>query len=384
MQTEGIMVKWKFFVPLLVLFLLPILTFPSNPDKDDLQWENLINTYIHSYHLSEDNLFKLAAYTELKGRYSANNESLTLHFGDLGSITFYQNNCLLKTSYNQVFHLNKGEEGSMNARTMNKALEKLFENIPLLGNHGADPEQIEFVNAHLARKNIEPFDKLFIRHVLIRYGKFDSENKQVNFHTDFLPYNSYSYRDHPNAALVKRYKTPLSIRLDPGILRGFYIRAGGTVYVENVGREVAYATSEQYGHNVTAFKVFMQKLFIQSVQYITQSETQRLKNFALTHPYLGEQIASTEASQSMSFSANSETESGRNTDRKPISKDKKQILAPYHHENWIPMMLGMLRTQGVNIGEPAILKYFIHESYFPSIYEHLTVEEKQLVDKQLK
>ena len=376
------MVYRKFIIPLLVLFQLPILTYSSNPDKDELQWENLINSYIHSYHLSDDNLFKLAAYTELKGRYSADNESLILRFGDLGSITFYQNNCLLKTSYNQVFHLNKGEDGSANVETMNEALERLFENIPLLGNHGADPDQIEFVNEHLARKNIEPFDKLFIRHVLIRYGKYDSKKNQVNFHTDFLPFQSYSYRDNPNAELVKRYKTPLSIRLDPSILRGYYLRAGGTVYVENVGRPVAYATSEEYGHNVTAFKVFMQKLFVQSVQYITQSETQRLKNFALTHPYIGEELASTEISQPASFSAGTDSGNGRKTDRKPTTKGKKQILAPYHHENWIPMMLGMLRAQNVNIGEPEILKYFIHEPYFPSIYEHLTIEEKQLVDRQ--
>ena len=378
------MVNGKLFILLLVLFQLPNLTFPSNPDKDDLQWENLINAYIHSYHLSEDNLFKLAAYTELKGKFFAENGSLSLRFGELGSITFYENNCLLKTSYNQVFHLNKGEEGSVNAKSMNEALERLFENIPLLGNHGADPEQIEFVNAHLARKNIEPFDKLFIRHVLIRYGKYDSEKNLVNFHSDFLPFQSYSYRENPNSDLVKRYKTPLSIRLDPSILRGYYLRAGGTVYVENVGREVAYATSEQYGHNVTAFKVFMQKLFIESVQYITQSESQRLKNFALEHPYLEEQIASAETTQSASFSASIEVESGRNTDRKPIKKENNQILAPYHHENWIPMMLGMLRTQGVNIGDPAILKYFIHEPYFQSIYEHLTIEEKQAVDRQMK
>ena len=355
------MVIWKTFPLFLVLFHLPFLSF-SSPPAYQLQWEEVINKEIHSYDLSEDNLFKLAAYTELKGRYSPSNKTLVLRFGDLGSITFYQNNCLFKAPNHQVFHLNKGEGGSSSSKSMDDALFQLFENIPLLGNHNSNQELVQFVNKHLAKKNIEPFDKLFIRHVLIRYGRFNKQRQEVIFHTDNIPSNTYYTEKDTKDGLVKRYKTPLSIRLDPHILRGYYLDAGGTVYVEDVDRPVAYATSEQYTHNVTAFKVFMQKLFVQSVQYVTQSETKRLKEYALTHAYTSAQPTAA-----------------------PPSGYQQQAsaspLTPYHKYNWIPMMLAMLRAQEVNIGEPHILKYFIHEPYFNKIYEQLTKEEKRLVDR---
>ena len=44
------------------------------------------------------------------------------------------------------------------------------------------------------------------------------------------------------------------------------------------------------------------------------------------------------------------------------------------------MMLTIMRTHGVNIGDVDIIKYFIDEPYFPRLYEQLTKEEKEKVD----
>ena len=371
------MVNWKTFAPLLVLLQLPLLIF-STPSPLELQWEEVINRHIHSYHLSSDNLFKLAAYTELKGRYSPRDQVLRLKFGDLGSLTFYKNNCILKTPGNQVFHLSRGEVSIKEQEIMDMALFHLFENIPLLGNHDSDPEIVEFVDKNLAKKNIEPFDKLFIRHVLIRYGRFNQSKQELIFHTDFLPQNSYYDKNSRNAELIRKYKSPLKIRLDAQIIRGYYLDVGGTVYVEDVDRPVAYATSEQYTHNVTAFKVFMQKLMVQSVQYVTQSESQRLRNQQYTNPFAREKSSTPDGYTSQRVTQSDPVYSS-DTDGQKVRKGA--LLSPYNKENWIPMMLAMLRAQEVNIGDPQILKYFIHEPYFPRIYEQLTREEKKLVDR---
>ena len=58
--------------------------------------------------------------------------------------------------------------------------------------------------------------------------------------------------------------------------------------------------------------------------------------------------------------------------------------ALYHHFSWIPMMLGMLRTKGISVGNPEILVYFKDQSFFPDIYRQMTPEEKKQVDKQIQ
>ena len=44
------------------------------------------------------------------------------------------------------------------------------------------------------------------------------------------------------------------------------------------------------------------------------------------------------------------------------------------------MMLTILRTHGINIGDVDIIKYFIDEPYFARLYDQLTKEEKEKVD----
>ena len=77
--------------------------------------------------------------------------------------------------------------------------------------------------------------------------------------------------------MVKRHVTPLKIKLNEEVIRGYYINSGGTVYIENVDRDVYFATGEQYDYNVSAFKLFVQKVFVQTIQYISQKETNRLE-----------------------------------------------------------------------------------------------------------
>jgi len=367
------MVIRKLIIPALVLFQIPFLLFSSDP-KPKLQWEELINHHIHAYGLAEDTEFKLAAYTELRGQYTSTHNQLHLDFGGLGSLTFYEQNCILKTS-GKVFHLNREGYDASQVDFMNKKINEMFEVIPLLGNHGAKQEVVNFVDKHLAKKNIEPFDKLFVRHILIRHGKFDAKKGVIEFHTDDLPQYKI-YENGHGEQIIKRYKTPLKIRLDQHMLRGYYIKAGGTVYVEDVDRSVSFATSEEYTHNVTAFKVFVQKLLVQSVQYISHAETARISKKPQTFE-VGPSGKDAGQSHKTALLPSQNKNSG-----KPLpGSDQLVNGALYSPNNWMVMMLGMLRSQKINIGDRQILPYFLNQPYFPLIFELLTPEEKNLVNK---
>lgn len=368
------MVIRKLIIPALVLFQIPILLIASDP-RPELQWEEIINHHIHAYGLAEDIEFKLAAYTELKGQYTSTHKQLHLDFGSLGSLTFYEQNCILKSGGN-IYHLNREKFDASQVSFVNEKISEMFELIPLLGNHGADDELVEFVDKNLAKKNIEPFDKLFIRHILIRHGKFDKNRGIVDFHTNYLPeYKVFNTKK--GEQIIKRYKTPLKIRLDNQTLRGYYIRAGGTVYVEDVRRPVSFATSEEYTHNVTAFKVFVQKLLVQSVQYISHAETARISKKPQTFE-VGKTSGSSSKAESPFFASQ-----GSSSKRKALPGEDQVKGALYSPDNWMIMMLGMLRSQKINIGDRQILPYFLNQPYFSSIYELLTPAEKEMVNKNM-
>ncbi|MEL6843594.1 MAG: hypothetical protein AAFP02_10285, partial [Bacteroidota bacterium] len=124
--------------------------------------ENIINQHILSFPFSQDNHFRIAAYAEMKGEYSSKFQSLTMHFGGLGVLSVYPQNCLLR-SPRGVFHLDKLHSTPNQIEAINRELGLLFDQIILLGNHQAKPELVDFVDRHLAKKNIEPFDKIFLR-----------------------------------------------------------------------------------------------------------------------------------------------------------------------------------------------------------------------------
>ncbi|MEM6801345.1 MAG: hypothetical protein AAF696_08065 [Bacteroidota bacterium] len=323
--------------------------------------------------MSVDNQFKLAAYAELKGQFSNYDQSLTLNFGDLGYFSFFSKNCLLRSGKG-VFHLNRYDRKDPSLALINEKLSDMFEHIILLGNGNADIEHINFVDKHLAKKNIEPFDKIFIRHVLIKYGEYDPILGQVSFDTQKLPERIFARdKDVKNQVWLKKYISPLRIKLDEKILRGFYLNSGGTVFVEDVERKVFYATGEQYDDNVTAFKVFIQKLFVQSAQYIVQNESDRLKALSNSNQQV--------VTQMVTYDSNID-KSKRFVPRGSGGTARKSKAAQplYDHKSWIPMLMGLLHKQKIKITDEDVLPYFIERNDFYLIYERLTVQEKKLVD----
>ena len=363
------------FTSLLVVLSCSLsLIFAQAPSKKNATLEEIINKFIGPYSLTPDNQFKLAAYAELKGKFSNSTQTLMLNFGKLGYISFFPRNCLFRTTGNGVFHLNKYEVNSPTEANINESLSHMFENIILLGNHNQSLDHINFVDKHLAKKNIEPFDKIFLRHILVKYGKFDPIMQQVTFHTKDIPTLKSSQAQEDQ--LVKKYSTALSIKLEKNILRGYYLEAGGTVYVEDVKRKIIYATGEEYDYNVTAFKVFLQKLFVQSAQYIVQKEANRLENMAEKTSIVTQMVTySSPIDQPNAYAARKSKKAGGK------KKSAPAIEPLYHQYSWIGMMLAIMRSHEIDPGDPEVIRYFVHTEYFPRLYEQLTLEEKSRVDK---
>ena len=330
--------------------------------------ESVINRLMVDYPFTYDNQFKLSAYAELKGQFSARNQSVTLDFGNMGKLSFYHQNCLLRTPGGQVFYLNRKKYEPEQAHQFNRQLEGIFENISLLANHGASPEQISFVNKWLARKNLEPFDKIFTRYLFVKYGKYDPKRRQMEFHTDWLGASiAGGFRDRGGRPLVRRHKSPLRVLLDSVNLRGYYLKVGGYVYVEDVKREVAYATGEEYRHNVGAFKLFIKKLLMQTTQYVSRNE------------FVPEKRAQKQVNSKDVAVANLVRH--RPTRQTHIRPKIKPLYTAY---DWIPGMLGRLRSANINIGDPDIIPYFIDQPYFDQIYQQLIPAEKSAVDRYLQ
>lgn len=379
----------RLFLALLTCILLG---GPIHAQRSTTTMESLINEHIPAYSISLDNQFKLAAYAELKGRVDGESGTLFLPFGSLGHMTFYPRNCLIKTSQQQVFHLNRGEAGSINAASIDVALNDLFEKILLLGNYDASPAHAYFVNQFLSRKNLEPFDKIYLRHILIRYGRFYPEERAVEFHSDWLPERTYSFKRPGDSVLVTQPVRPLRIRLDENILKGYYIMSGATVYVEDVDYPVEFASGETYGYNVSAFKLFLQKLFIQSVQHVVEEEVEYLKRTALREAYIPLAKAKPEVytpsdlfvddkhDRPLAYASRPSTTRSAKPRRNKKKARALKVEPLYHAYSWIPMMLGLLRARDINIGEPDVIRYFVDAPYFDRLYDQLTDEERIKVD----
>lgn len=369
---------------LITLIVIPFIVFAQKSQKEST-WETLIGDFLYSYSLSSDNIFRLAAYSELKGKYSSQHNSLSLSFGYLGSITFFQNHCLLKNYRNQVLHINKGEGNTPMARAMDDAVSDIFEKILLLSNQNAADDFITFVDRQLARKNMEPFDKVFLRHILLKHGRYDRQNERVEFYSDWLEErsfsNSLSSASHEEM-LIQKYRTPLRILLDENILRGWYIDAGGTVFVEDVDRPVFYATGEQYDQNVVAFKVFLQKLFVESVQFLVNTEAKRIDNIEGSRPVKVDMPADPVSITQTTFFPEESQEAVQV--KKTSSGGEEVVVRPLYTEySWIPMMLNILRSRDINVADPDIIQFFVDEPYFPKIYDRMTPAEKQKADQYM-
>jgi hypothetical protein len=339
----------SYLMRMLLLSLMTCALLPSgNAQPADLSLEAFINEQTGSYPFTPDNRFKLAAYAELKGHYISETTGFILEFGRMGSLGFYEKHCLLRTG-SRVYVVEKFCLDGIRAAIVNRALRDLFEQISLLGNHGATAAHVRFVNAGLARKNLDPFDKLYTRHILLKYGKFDDARQRVTFHTDWLsPAGSGKVENHA-AAIVRRHANPLLMELDDQGLRGYYVKDKGEVYIRDVARSVAFATGERSQSNVGAFKLFIQKLFIQSVQYLSDPQN--------------------------------------SPDARPGSPQDPPAGSPgsmYHNYSWIPMMLTILRNHKVNVGDADVICYFVDQPYYPRLYEQMTREERAAADRYRK
>ncbi|MEM7370390.1 MAG: hypothetical protein AAF587_17405 [Bacteroidota bacterium] len=317
-----------------LLYLMFVVAIAKASDKSPLL-ETFINDQMVAYPFDEDNLFKLSAYAELKGRYHAETKSFVLNFGKLGVLSFFPDHCLLKIGSDGYLSLNQESFQARQAIELNMALKNLFEQIDLLANHGATREHIQFVNEHLARKNLDPFDKIYTRHLLLKYGRYHSTQKAMLFHTDWLP------KPMQQEALADSYSLSLGMKLDSLTLKGFYLGTGGEVFVENAEGTSAYATGELTESNVTAFKLFVQKLFTQTVHY-------------LPGPTASKAV--------------------------PSKTVRPQLYSP---DGWIPMMLGILRSHETNIGDSDVIRYFKDQPCYPHIYAQMTKEEREAADRSL-
>lgn len=349
--------------------------------------EQTINRILSAYEFTDDNQFRLAAYAEMKGQVDTEADALVLDFGYLGTLSFYQENCLLKTFDGRMFFLTKKGNTPGQITGMNERLDDLLDHIFLLGNQGADPKTIAFVDKYLARKNLEPFYKIYVRHILIRYGRYDEKRERVEFHTDWLPEETYASPDPTTGKLVKKPIKPMRIKLDKHVLRGYFVWSGGTVYIEDVDRDIVYATGEEYSFNVGAFKAFANKLFTQTTQYFTKQEQKRLSTLTAERPLAKSNQAQppvyavASVVQPLSDSFASKRKTGKATRRTVLRKKTTQQPVLYDEFHWIPMMLGIMRVNNINVGDADVLPFLIDQPYFPRIYDLMTEDERARVDK---
>lgn len=362
----------QFGIGLLILCLVS----PVTADSDDL--EALINERFSDIPLTPDNRLRLAAWSELKGDYSESSNTLTLTFGDIAKLEVYQHNFLLRLGNNRVFHLDRRRTHPRDVHTMNESLRSVFEQISLLANHNADPALVYFVDEHLAKKNLEPFAKLYLRHILIKFGRFNPGLQMVEFKTDWLPIRSYEYEmpGEDGTVMIKKPIDPLVIKLDEATVRGYYLKSGGTVYVEDVIRDVFYATGSDYSPNVSAFKIFLQKLFTQTTNYVVKEEEKRIQIYQAlpaeeTMPdfFQSTSIASTENTRSLGQS------------RGQSAPTEAAGLKPlYTRQDWMSKMLGLLRLQNAVI-DPDVADFLMSQPFFDQLYRYFTREEKAYYDR---
>lgn len=368
---------------LLLLIIFPSFLRAQESPQESASLESVINRYVLTYGLSASNKFKLAAYTELKGRYDHESKAVVLDFGSLGYLSFYERNCLLRLPGNKIYSLDHYETGTPNAFEMDAQLHDMFERITMMSDGDADSAKIEFIDRNLAKKNLEPFDKLFIRHVLVHFGEFDPMLQEVVFESKDMPAEAASMK-REGGRVVKQPIVALKMKLDASILRGWYLNSGGTVFVENADRNVRFATGEEYDHNVAAFKIFGQKLFVQSVQFIAQYESSRLAKLQEVAPTMNKMVTmDSEIENSHTFASNEERRQAmyeRNW-RRTQGMAAQPLYTQY---SWIPMMLNMLRNENVNIGDEDVICYFVHIDAFNVIYGQLLPLEKEKVNGYLE
>lgn len=376
-----LLIRGSFHLSLILVVLLPLVSVAQAP-PESASLESVINQYVLTYGISTSNRFKLAAYTELKGRFDQESNAVVLDFGKLGYMSFFERNCLLRLPDNKVYTLDHYEMGTPAAEAMDRQLHDLFERITMLSDGKANQDHVEFIDRHLARKNLEPFDKLFIRHILVHHGTYDPMLQEVYFDSRDLPLQPVTLHQHAGK-MVRQSSAVLKMKLDATILRGWYVHSGGTVFVENVDRHVRFATGEEYDYNVAAFKIFSQKLFVQAVQYIAKHEADRLERLQAHAPTMNKMVTmDSEIEHAHAFASSSDRRQA-SYERQWRRNQMAQTQPLYTQTSWIPMMLNMLRNEQVNIGDDDVICYFVHLDVFRQIYRQLIPSERSRVNEYL-
>jgi len=352
----------------LVALLACLAATATSKPSEGFTLQKLINERIYAYPFSPDNLLRLAAYYEMKGIYNAEYDQMEFPFGGLGTVSIYKDRFFIRTYDQKVYHLKPDYPDPKLLGLVNDALRDLFEKIPLMGNYGCSSTQIAFVDQHLAGKNLEPFDKLYLRYILLKFGRLDKKRSKVEFRSSWLPEVDEEALNQAENQLIRKHKTPLTIFLYPAVVRGYYEKIGGTVYVEEKEKlQGTYATGHTSKPNVAAFKLFLQKLFVQSIRYIADNENDRLDE---------------KVKLDKDIESNSLASAGR--EGAAVKVVKVEWKNPYDKDSWMIMMLTILRQNNTSIGDPEIVKYFIDEPYFDRLYTYMTVEERRQVDRYLR
>lgn len=345
--------------------------------------ESLINRYLRAYPFTPENTFRLGVYLEMKGQYDEAAHAMTVNFGQLATLTFYPQSCLLRAGRFGIYSLDQQGNRPVDIEAMNQALSAVFEQIFLMGNAGTNRNLVRLVDQYLIRKNLAPFDKILLRHLLTRYGRYDSIYNRVELRTEWFPEAPLRYRDQAARQAREQDFSPLYLKLDKGVVRGYFLRAGGTVYVEDVEREVLFATGEIQTPSTQAFRTFVQQLFVQTTLYLVRAEEKRMAMLELS-TRLPDRFSAGE----LPVLADNEIAVGpRGGEMLPRPEGYRvramadTMAQEYHPFHWVPMMLGMLRDRNVSIADPDVLPYFIDAPYFDFLYGLLTPHEQEAVDR---
>lgn len=355
----------RFSLYILFSFLFSyLLADPTPSNNERAPVERLINEIVYAYNIDEKNLTRLAAYTELKGVYTRETGHLQVHFGSYGTLQFFKASCLLKT-YDGYYTLSPEEQDTSKLFSFNRALFNLLESIPLLSNQYASPNHVAFVDRCLSRKSLAAFDKLYVRHILIKYGKFDQG--QVSFQDNWLPEHIFVEVDQDTRALKRKGSRRLKLTLTEKELRGYYLDIGAEVYARDANRKVIYASGEILPKNIGPLNLFVQHLYIQTAQFITKDKPEIGRMEKRDTPILA-------VAPKTNFSV---------TDHPGLQhrslKEIKLNNHPYQMHSWIPTMLGLLRYHDIEFHDPDVANILISHPSFDVMLDFMTTEEQEMM-----
>jgi hypothetical protein len=147
------------------------------------------------------------------------------------------------------------------------------------------------------------------------------------------------------------------------------VRSGGTVFVEEVKTELAYVTGEQYEYHVAAFKLFIQRLLAQHTQYVVKQQPRLAQARVRGIPRGSDEAEKTAKAQAATVWL------------QPARMASREVTPLYHPQQWIPMMLGLLRNAGTDVTDREIMRYLLPHPQFSLIYTHLTPAEQAAYDR---